>query len=54
MSTVITVQELIDALNEVDNKALPVYAFLGDGVIYPLDYVDQLADRVDLNILEGA
>ena len=52
MTTVITVQELIDALQDVDNKGLPVYVFLGDEGIKPLDFVDELTDRVDINILE--
>ena len=52
MTQVITVQELIDALLDVDNKDLPVYVFFGDGDIKTLDFVDELTDRVDINVLE--
>jgi hypothetical protein len=45
------VYELIEALEQVDlNKE--VYIFY-DGDIAPIDYVDELSDRVDINIKEA-
>jgi hypothetical protein len=44
------VWELIEALNQVDiNKE--IYLFY-DGDIASLDYVDELSDRIDINIKE--
>jgi hypothetical protein len=45
------VWELIEALKQVDLDK-EVYVFY-DGDIAPFDYVDELSDRVDLNIQEG-
>ena len=47
-----TVQELIDLLNEVENKDKDVFVYNEyDGMIYPIDIVDlDIEDRIDLQI----
>jgi hypothetical protein len=46
------VYELIEALKKVDiNKS--VFLYTADNDIYPLLEVNELSDRVDLNIAEG-
>jgi len=47
------VQELINYLNEVEDKTKTVYAYIGSEHIdiEEIDYVDELDDRVDLNTL---
>ena len=45
------VRELIEQLQEVDNKELPVTAWL-DGALFTIEEMDELSDRVDLNIEE--
>lgn len=48
-----TVKELIEALEEVENKELPVYVYHTDCEIYEIYTVDDfLNDRVDLNTKE--
>jgi hypothetical protein len=50
-----TVQDLIDKLNEVEDKTKPVFAYLninGDNYeVVPISLVDDtISDRVDINI----
>lgn len=46
-----TVLDLIEVLNKVEDKSLPIYAFsYMTEEISTIDFVDVLSDRVDLNI----
>lgn len=45
-----SVSDLIEALNKIEDKSLPIYAFSYlTEEIAPIDFVDELSDRVDLN-----
>ena len=45
-----TVQDLIDALEQVEDKSLPVFAYNGEPM--EVDFVDNtITDRVDLNVI---
>lgn len=45
------VKEIINDLNKIANKELPVFVHLNSGEIFPVNFVDsQLGNRVDLNI----
>ena len=47
-----TVQELINELNDVENKELPVFIYQCDD-IFEINMVDlTISDRVDLNVEE--
>ena len=43
------VKELIDALNNIDNKDKEVYIYYNDD-IHDIDIIDDISDRVDINI----
>lgn len=42
-----TVQELIDGLQEIENKSLEVCVYTNDA--YPIEDIEDLFSRVDLN-----
>lgn len=46
-----TVKELINKLNEVENKDLPIFIY-NENDIYNFEVDDNLTDRVDLNLLD--
>lgn len=46
-----TVKELINKLNEVENKDLPIFIY-NENDIYNFEVDDNLIDRVDLNLLD--
>lgn len=47
-----TVQGLIDAPNEVEDKTKIIYVYTGkeQNDIEEIDYVDEMDDRVDINM----
>lgn len=50
-----TVQELIDKLNLIENKSLPVFIYalttLSDSEIHSIDSIDDsINDRIDINV----
>lgn len=48
-----TVQELINALEELEDKSLPIYIYHPDYDILPIFNVDDSVDgRIDLNLDE--
>ncbi len=45
-----TVQELINELNKVENKELPIFVYNIDSNLYNIHSVDDtISDRVDIN-----
>jgi len=49
MEMIMTVSELIEELQALDNKDVSVFVW-ADGEIYPFTLDDTISDRLDLNI----
>ena len=45
----INVEQLIEMLSQVEDKSLPVFIWW-DGDISPVNMIDELDDRVDINV----
>lgn len=50
MKKIKTVQELIDELLKIEDKGKNIYVYQEDCWINDIQMVDELSDRVDLNI----
>lgn len=46
------VKELIEKLQSLENQNLPVYIWTEDSDIQKISLIDELSDRVDINIEE--
>jgi len=48
-------QELIDKLNKIENKNLPIFVYplntLGESEVSWIDFIDTMEDRVDINAI---
>ena len=50
--SIITVQDLINELQQVENKSKPVFVYDENSNLYDLSVVDrEISDRVDINIV---
>ena len=47
---IVTVQDLINELNKVSDKSKSVFAYVPNYDINQIDMIDELDDRVDINI----